>query len=150
MLIIGNFLYVVNTDGVSRFPYQPGATKITGAGQRILALPASGYNHHWTRNLLASPAGSKIYVTVGSGSNVQENGSVNEIRCANTIQVNPGGSGEKVFSSGLRNPVGLGWAPGTTTLWTAVNERDELVPDYLTSVKEGGFYGWPHAYYGPN
>ena len=154
MLIIGKFFYVANTDGVLRFPYQPGATKISGTGQRILALPASGYNNHWTRNLLASPDGSKIYVTVGSGSNVQEHGAENEVRRANILQINPDGSGEKVYASGLRNPVGLGWAPGTTTLWTAVNERDELgdelVPDYLTSVKEGGFYGWPYAYYGPN
>ena len=154
MLIIGKFFYVANTDGVLRFPYQPGATKISGTGQRILALPASGYNNHWTRNLLASPDGLKIYVTVGSGSNVQEHGAENEVRRANILQINPDGSGEKVYASGLRNPVGLGWAPGTTTLWTAVNERDELgdelVPDYLTSVKEGGFYGWPYAYYGPN
>lgn len=154
MLIIGRYFYVANTDGVLRFAYQPGSTKITGDGERILSLPAGGYNNHWTRNLLASPDNSKIYVTVGSGSNVQEHGAENEVRRANILQMNPDGSGEKVYASGLRNPVGLGWAPGTTTLWTAVNERDELgdelVPDYMTSVKEGGFYGWPYAYYGPN
>ncbi len=154
MLRLGNYFYVANTDGVLRFPYQPGATKITGDGQRILGLPAGGYNNHWTRNLLASPDGAKIYVTVGSGSNVQEHGAENEVRRANILQINPDGSSEKVYASGLRNPVGLGWAPGTTTLWTAVNERDELgnelVPDYLTSVREGGFYGWPYAYFGPN
>ena len=154
MLVLGNSFYVANTGGVMRFPYQAGATKITGKGQKILDLPAGGYNNHWTRNLLASPDGTKIYVTVGSGSNVMEHGAANEVRRANILQINPDGSGEKIYASGLRNPVGLAWAPGTTTLWTAVNERDELgdelVPDYLTSVKEGGFYGWPYAYYGPN
>ena len=154
MLALGNSFYVANTDGVLRFPYQPGSTKITGKGQRILNLPAAGYNNHWTRNLLASPDGAKIYVTVGSSSNVQEHGAEEEVRRANILQINPDGTGEKVYASGLRNPVGLGWAPGTRTLWTAVNERDELgdelVPDYLTSVREGGFYGWPYAYYGSN
>jgi len=154
MLIIGNYFYVANTDGVLRFPYQPGSTKIVGAGQRILDLPAGGYNNHWTRNLLASPNGAKIYVTVGSSSNVQEHGAEEEVRRANILQINPDGTGEKVYASGLRNPVGLAWAPGTTTLWTAVNERDELgdelVPDYLTSVQEDGFYGWPYAYFGQN
>jgi glucose/arabinose dehydrogenase len=154
MLILGNAFYVANTDGVLRFPYEPGATKITGAGQRILDLPRGGYNNHWTRNLLADSKGSKIYVSVGSGSNVQEHGAENEVRRANILQINPDGTGEKIYAGGLRNPVGLAWAPGTNTLWTAVNERDELgdelVPDYLTSVREGGFYGWPYAYYGPN
>ena len=154
MLVLGKYFYVANTDGVLRFPYAPGATKISGEGQKILSLPAAGYNNHWTRNLLAGPDGSKIYVSVGSGSNVQENGAENEVRRANILQINPDGSGEKIYAAGLRNPVGMGWAPGTTTLWTAVNERDELgddlVPDYLTSVKEGGFYGWPYAYFGQN
>ena len=154
MLILGNYFYVANTDGVLRFPYQPGSTKIVGSGQRILDLPAGGYNNHWTRNLLASPDGAKLYVTVGSSSNVQEHGAEEEVRRANILQINPDGTGEKIYASGLRNPVGLAWAPGTTTLWTAVNERDELgdelVPDYLTSVREGGFYGWPYAYYGPH
>ncbi|WP_426061103.1 PQQ-dependent sugar dehydrogenase [Hymenobacter sp. B1770] len=154
MLVLGNYFYVANTDGVLRFPYQPGATKITGQGQKILDLPAGGYNNHWTRNLLANADGSKIYVSVGSGSNVQENGAEHEVRRANILEINPDGSGEKIFASGLRNPVGMDWAPGTNTLWTAVNERDELgdelVPDYLTSVKQGGFYGWPYAYFGPN
>jgi len=154
LLVLGNFFYVANTDGVLRFPYQPGATKITGSGQRILDLPAGGYNNHWTRNLLAGPDHAKIYVTVGSSSNVQEHGAGEEVRRANILEINPDGTGEKVYASGLRNPVGLAWAPGTTTLWTAVNERDELgdelVPDYLTSVHKGGFYGWPYAYYGPN
>ncbi len=154
MLVLGNYFYVANTDGILRFAYQPGATKVTGPGQKILTLPAGGYNNHWTRNLLAAPDGSKIYVSVGSGSNVQENGAEHEVRRANILQINPDGSGEKIYAAGLRNPVGMDWAPGTTTLWTAVNERDELgdnlVPDYLTSVREGGFYGWPYAYFGPN
>jgi glucose/arabinose dehydrogenase len=154
MLVLGNNFYVANTNGLLRFPYQPGATKITGSGQRILDLPEGGYNNHWTRNLLANADGSKIYVTVGSGSNVQEHGAENEVRRANILQINPDGTGEKVYASGLRNPIGLAWQPGTTTLWAAVNERDELgdelVPDYLTSVKEGGFYGWPYSYYGQN
>ncbi|WP_460620184.1 PQQ-dependent sugar dehydrogenase [Hymenobacter ruber] len=154
MLIMGNNFYVANTNGVLRFPYQPGATKITGSGQRILDLPKGGYNNHWTRNLLAAPDGSKIYVTVGSGSNVQEHGAENEVRRANILQFNPDGTGEKVFASGLRNPIGLQWQPGTGKLWAVVNERDELgdelVPDYFTSVTEGGFYGWPYSYYGQN
>ncbi|MBF9223154.1 PQQ-dependent sugar dehydrogenase [Hymenobacter ruricola] len=154
MLILGNNFYVANTDGVLRFPYQAGATKITGPGQRILELPKGGYNNHWTRNLLASADGAKIYVTVGSGSNVQEHGPENEVRRANILQINPDGTGEKIYASGLRNPIGLHWQPGTQKLWAVVNERDELgdelVPDYFTSVKEGGFYGWPYSYYGQN
>jgi len=154
MLVLGNYFYVGNTNGVMRFPYQPGATKITAAGQKILDLPEGGYNNHWTRNLLLSKDGAKIFVTVGSGSNVQEHGPKNEVRRANILQINPDGTGEKIFASGLRNPIGLAYYPGTTTLWAAVNERDELgdelVPDYLTSIKEGGFYGWPYSYYGQN
>lgn len=154
MLIVGNNFYVANTDGVLRFPYQPGATKITGAGQRILGLPKGGYNNHWTRNLLASPDGSKIYVTVGSGSNVQEHGAAEEVRRANILEINPDGTGEKIYASGLRNPIGLQWQPGTGKLWAVVNERDELgdelVPDYFTSVQAGGFYGWPYSYFGQN
>lgn len=152
MLVLDNYFYVANTDGVWRYPYQAGQTKISGAGQKILPLPKGGYNNHWTRNLLADGKGSKIYVTVGSGSNVQEHGAENEVRRANILEINPDGSGEKIYAAGLRNPVGVDWAPGTQTLWTAVNERDELgdelVPDYLTSVKEGAFYGWPYAYFG--
>ncbi|MBX0291293.1 sorbosone dehydrogenase family protein [Hymenobacter sp. HSC-4F20] len=152
MLVLDNYFYVANTDGVWRYPYQVGQTKITGTGQKILPLPKGGYNNHWTRNLLADAKGSKIYVTVGSGSNVQEHGAENEVRRANILEINPDGSGEKVYAAGLRNPVGVDWAPGTQTLWTAVNERDELgdelVPDYLASVKEGAFYGWPYAYFG--
>ena len=154
VLIIGNSFYVANTDGVMMFPYKTGDTKITGAGKKILALPAGGYNNHWTRNLIANADNSKIFVAVGSGSNVGENGMENELRRANILEINPDGTGERVYASGLRNPVGMAWAPGTSTLWTAVNERDglgdNLVPDYITSVKEGGFYGWPYSYYGQN
>lgn len=152
MLVLNNMFYVANTDGIWCFPYQEGQTSMTGKGEKILDLPAGGYNNHWTRNLLANEDGSKIYVAVGSASDHGENGLQEEVRRANILEINPDGSGEKIYASGLRNPVGMGWAPGTTTLWTAVNERDKLgdnlVPDYLTSVQEGGFYGWPYSYYG--
>ena len=154
MLIINNYFYVANTDGVMRFPYKEGQTKISAKGEKILNLPAGGYNHHWTRNLLANTDNSKIYVSVGSASNVGEYGMKEENRRANILEINPDGSGERVYASGLRNPVGMDWAPGTKTLYTVVNERDklgdDLVPDYLTSVKEGGFYGWPYSYFGQN
>ena len=154
MLVIGNLLYVANTDGVLQFPYNAGQTQIKAEGKKIMNLPAGGYNNHWTRNIIASADTSKIYVSVGSGSNIAEHGMENEVRRANIIEINPDGAGEKIFASGLRNPVGMGIAPGTNELWTVVNERDELgddlVPDYLTHVKEGGFYGWPYAYFGPN
>lgn len=154
MLVLGDYFYVANTDGLLRFPYKVGQTKISGPGQKILDLPKGGYNNHWTRNLVAHPNGSKIYVSVGSGSNVMEHGAEEEVRRANILEINPDGSGERVYAAGLRNPVGMDWAPGTQQLWTAVNERDELgdelVPDYLTSVKPGGFYGWPYAYFGAN
>ncbi len=152
MAIIGRYFYVANTDGLWRYPYSPGDTRITKEGTRILKLPAGGYNNHWTRNLLVSADSSKIYITVGSGSNVAEHGLANEARRANILVVDKDGANEKIYASGLRNPVGVGFFPGTQTIWTAVNERDELgdmlVPDYLTSVKEGGFYGWPYAYFG--
>ena len=154
MLVLGNYFYVANTDGLMRFPYQTGQTKITAKGEKILDLPAGGYNNHWTRNLLASPDGSKIFISVGSSSNVAEHGMDEEKRRANILTISPDGSGEEIYASGLRNPVGMDWVPGTNTLWTAVNERDELgdelVPDYMTSVKKGGFYGWPFSYYGQN
>lgn len=154
MLILGEWFYVANTDEVLRFPYKAGQTQISGQGEKILDLPAGGYNNHWTRNLLASPDGSKIYVSVGSGSNNAEHGLENEIRRACILEINPDGSGERIYADGLRNPVGMDWEPVTKTLWTAVNERDnlgdDLVPDYVTSVKQGGFYGWPFAYFGSN
>lgn len=152
MLILGNAFYVANTDGLLRYDYKAGQTTIKTPGKKILDLPAGGYNNHWTRNLLASPDGKKIYISVGSGSNVGEHGPENEIRRANILEVNPDGTGERIFAAGLRNPVGMDWEPTTKVLYTAVNERDELgddlVPDYLTSVKEGAFYGWPYAYFG--
>ncbi|RAJ94370.1 glucose/arabinose dehydrogenase [Larkinella arboricola] len=152
VLLIGNTLYVANTDGIVTFPYQTGQTKITAKGKSIMSLPAGGYNNHWTRNLLANADGSKIYISVGSGSNVGDNGMEHEVRRANILEISPDGTGERIFASGLRNPVGMDWNPDSKTLWTAVNERDELgddlVPDYITSVKEGGFYGWPYSYYG--
>ena len=152
MLILNGKFYVANTDGIWVYPYTEGETVMKAQGTKILDLPGSGYNNHWTRNLLASRDGKKIYVTVGSSSNVAEHGIEYEKRRANILEINPDGSDERVFASGLRNPVGLAWVPGTNVLWTAVNERDELgdelVPDYATSVKEGGFYGWPYAYFG--
>jgi glucose/arabinose dehydrogenase len=154
MLVLGNSLYVANTDGIMQYPYQPGQTQIKSEGKKILDLPAGGYNNHWTRNIIANANQTKIFVSVGSGSNVAEYGMENEVRRANILEINPDGSSERVVAAGLRNPVGMGLAPGTNELWTVVNERDELgdnlVPDYLTKVKDGGFYGWPYAYYGPN
>ena len=154
MLVIGNLLYVANTDGIVQYPYQPGQTQIKAEGKKILELPAGGYNNHWTRNIIANANRTKIYISVGSGSNVAEHGMENEIRRANILEVNPDGTGERIVASGLRNPVGMGLSPGSGQLWTVVNERDELgdelVPDYLALVKDGGFYGWPYAYSGPN
>lgn len=152
MLVLNGYFFVANTDGLSRYPFKIGDTKVSGKAQKIVDLPAGGYNNHWTRNILPNREGTKIYISVGSGSNVGENGMENEVRRANILEINPDGSGEKVYASGLRNPVGMAWAPGTATLWAAVNERDELgdelVPDYLTGVQQGGFYGWPYSYFG--
>jgi glucose/arabinose dehydrogenase len=154
MLVLNNYFYVANTDEVLRFPYQEKDTTNTGKFEKIIDLPSGGYNNHWTRNIIANPEGSKIYITVGSESNVAERGIASEFKRANILEMNPDGSGERIYASGLRNPNGLDWAPGTKTLWTAVNERDELgdelVPDYATSVKDGGFYGWPYSYFGQN
>ena len=152
MLILGDWFYVANTDGVWRYPYKVGQTSITAAGQKIMTLPAGGYNNHWTRNLRANADGSKIYVSVGSGTNDAEHGIDTEKRRADILEINPDGSGERVYAYGLRNPAGIDFQPQTHVLYTAVNERDtfgdELVPDYLTSVQDGGFYGWPYAYFG--
>ena len=154
MLVLNGQFYVANTDGVLRFPYHDGDTRLAGDGQKILDLPAGGYNNHWTRNIIASRDGAKLFVTVGSGSNVGENGIDNEFHRANILQINPDGSGLRVFASGIRNPNGLEYAPGSDVLWTVANERDmlgnDLVPDYLTSVKDGAFYGWPYSYWGKN
>lgn len=154
MLVLGDWFYVANTDGLYRYPYKLGQTQVSGAGKKILSLPAGGYNNHWTRNLLANADGTKIYIAVGSGTNIGEKGMEHEVRRAAILEINPDGSGEKLYASGLRNPVGIDLQPGTGTLFTAVNERDglgdNLVPDYFTSVKPGGFYGWPYSYFGQN
>ena len=152
MALVGNDLYVADTDAVLRFPYQEGQTKITAPGVKVVDLPAGPINHHWTKNVIASPDGRRLYVTIGSNSNVAENGIAAEEGRAAIWEVDLATSGHRVFASGLRNPNGMGWEPKTGALWTAVNERDELgsdlVPDYMTSVKDGGFYGWPYSYYG--
>ncbi|GLW22894.1 sorbosone dehydrogenase [Microbispora amethystogenes] len=148
----GAMFYVANTDGVWRFPYRLGDTRITAPGEKILDLPAGGYNNHWTRNLFAAADGSKLYVTVGSGSNAGEHGLEAERGRAAVLQVDPGGGGARVYASGIRNPNGLGLEPATGTLWAVVNERDvlgdDVSPDYLTRVRDGDFYGWPWSYWG--
>jgi glucose/arabinose dehydrogenase len=152
MALVGSDLYVANTDAVLRFPYRTGDTQISAPGAKVVDLPAGAINHHWTKNIIASPDGSRLYVTVGSNSNVGENGMDNEVNRAAILEVDPASGRSRLFASGLRNPNGLDWQPQSGALWTAVNERDELgsdlVPDYMTSVKEGGFYGWPYSYYG--
>ncbi|MFT4251211.1 MAG: sorbosone dehydrogenase family protein [Caulobacter sp.] len=156
MALIGDAFYVADTDAVLRFPYRGGETTITARGERVTDLPAGPRNHHWTKSLIASPDGKRLYATVGSNSNVAENGLAEEEGRAAIweIDVSTGGAAgaKRLFASGLRNPNGMGWEPSTGALWTVVNERDEigsdLVPDYLTSVKDGGFYGWPYSYYG--
>ena len=152
ILLLGDWLYIANTNSLLRYPYKTGQTKMTAKPEKILDLQAGKHNRHWTRNIITDPEGEKIYIAVGSGTNVAEDGIANEIQRANILVVNKDGSGLKVYASGLRNPVGMAWYPGTYTLWAAVNERDELgdklVPDYFTSVKPGGFYGWPYSYWG--
>ena len=152
MALIGNDLYVANTDAVMRFPYEEGATEITAKGQKVADLPGGPLNHHWTKSLVASPDGAHLYSGVGSNSNIAENGMDKEKRRAAILEIDVESGKSRVYASGLRNPVGLAFAPGTDQLWAVVNERDELgsdlVPDYLTSVKEGGFYGWPYSYWG--
>jgi glucose/arabinose dehydrogenase len=154
MLVLKDFFYVANTDGLYRYPYTNAPLKLETKGTKIVELPAGGYNNHWTRNLIANPEGTKIYISVGSGSNVAEHGMDSEVRRADILEVNPDGTGEKIYAAGLRNPVGMDWNPINKELWTAVNERDELgddlVPDYITSVKREGFYGWPYSYFGNN
>lgn len=154
MALIGNTLYVANTDAIVSFPYQTGATAITAPATKVADLPAGPINHHWTKNIIASRDGSKLYATVGSNSNVAENGMNNEVNRAAILEVDPKTGASRLFASGLRNPNGLAWEPQTGALWTTVNERDELgndlVPDYMTSVKDGGFYGWPYSYFGQN
>ncbi len=152
MALVGTDFYVANTDAVWRYTYTPGQSQITGPGTKVVDLPGGPINHHWTKNLIASKDGSKLYVTVGSNSNVAENGMDAEKDRAAILEVDLKTGGRRVFASGLRNPNGLGWEPESGALWTTVNERDELgsdlVPDYMTSVKDGGFYGWPYSYFG--
>ncbi|OAX59056.1 sorbosone dehydrogenase [Xanthomonas translucens pv. graminis] len=149
--LVGDRLYVANADALVSFPYKEGDTQISAAPSFVANLPG-GINHHWTKSLLASRDGNKLYVGVGSNSNVAENGMDAELNRAAILEVDAHSGATRVFASGLRNPVGLAWQPGADTLWVVVNERDEigsdLVPDYLTSVREGGFYGWPYSYYG--
>jgi glucose/arabinose dehydrogenase len=152
MDLVGSQLYVANTDALMRFPYRDGETSISAPGAKVADLPGGARNHHWTKNVIASRDGSKLYVTVGSNSNVAENGMEEEAGRAAILEVDARTGTHEVFASGLRNPNGLAWEPETGKLWTVVNERDELgsdlVPDYLTSVRRGGFYGWPYSYYG--
>jgi len=152
MALVGDDLYVANTDGIVRYPYRPGATRIDAPAQPVVELPAGTINHHWTKSVIASPDGRVLYATVGSNSNVGENGVAAEEGRAAIWQIDPKTGAHRLFASGLRNPNGMAWEPGSGALWTVVNERDEigsdLVPDYLTSVRDGGFYGWPYSYYG--
>ncbi len=154
MALIGDRLFVANADAVMAFPYRSGDTVITAAGSKLVDLPGGPINHHWTKNLLASADGSKLYVSVGSNSNVAERGMAVEEGRAAIWEVEVATGAHRVFATGLRNPVGMAWDAVGTTLWAVVNERDELgsdlVPDFLTSVRDGGFYGWPYSYYGQN
>jgi glucose/arabinose dehydrogenase len=152
MTLVGNDLYVANTDAVIRFQYKEGATAIDEPGVKLTDLPAGPINHHWTKNVIASRDGSKLYATVGSNSNAGENGLDKEINRADVLEIDRTTGKWRVFASGIRNGNGMGWEPQTGALWVVANERDELgsdlVPDYLTSVKEAAFYGWPYGYYG--
>ena len=151
MALVGDILYVANADAVVAFPYQAGQTRIIAAARRLAALPA-GRNHHWTKSLVANADGTRLYVGVGSNSNVADHGMVEEEGRAAIHEIDIATGTARVFASGLRNPVGMAWQPDSGKLWVAVNERDELgndlVPDYMTSVTPGGFYGWPWSYYG--
>jgi glucose/arabinose dehydrogenase len=152
MALVGDDFYVANTDALMRFSYEPGVDSIEAPGTKVADLPAGPINHHWTKNVIAAPDGSRLYVTVGSNSNVGERGMAVETNRAAILEVNPETGATRVFASGLRNPNGMDWQPQSGTLWTVVNERDEigsdLVPDYLTEVHDGAFYGWPYSYFG--
>ena len=151
MSLIGDDFYVANTDAVIRYAYSAGETKIIDTGTKVLDLPAGSINYHWTKNMIASQDGSKLYITVGSNSNIGEKGMDNEVGRAAIWELDIASGKHRVFASGLRNPNGMAWEPLTNSLWVVVNERDQigsdLVPDYLTSVKDGGFYGWPYSYF---
>lgn len=152
MALVGDRLFIANADALVAVPYREGETRITAAPQRVATLPGGPRNHHWTKSLLASPDGSRLYVGVGSNSNVGENGMEEERNRAAVLEIDPATGATRVFASGLRNPVGMDWQPQSGALWVAVNERDEigndLVPDYMTSVRDGGFYGWPYSWFG--
>ena len=152
MALVGNSFYVANADALVRVPYSAGETHIAATPKRVADLPGGPINHHWTKSLIANPSGTKLYVGVGSNSNIVENGFLAEQDRAAVLEIDPATGSHRVFASGMRNPVGLAWEPETGALWAAVNERDELgsdlVPDYMTSVRDGGFYGWPYSYYG--
>ena len=152
MALVGSELYVANTDALVRFPYETDQLRIEQPGETVVALPAGPINRHWTKNVIANPDGSRLYVAVGSNSNVAENGMAAEEGRAAIWEIDPATGEHRIYASGLRNPVGLAFEPETGALWTTVNERDELgsdlVPDYLTSVGEGAFYGWPYSYFG--
>jgi glucose/arabinose dehydrogenase len=152
MALVGNDFYVAASDAILKFPYRTGDTRITTPGVKLVDLPAGTINHHWTKDLIASRDGSKLYATVGSNSNIGENGMDAETNRAAVLEVDRASGKWRVFASGLRNPNGPAWQPQSGALWVVVNERDELgndlVPDYMTSVKDGGFYGWPYSYYG--
>jgi glucose/arabinose dehydrogenase len=152
MALVGDALYVANTDAIVRLDYKPGATQATGPAEMVVDLPGGPLNHHWTKNIIASRDGSKLYATVGSNSNVGENGMQMEEGRAAIWEVDLKTGAKRLYATGLRNPNGLAWEPSSGMLWTVVNERDELgsdlVPDYLTSVRDGAFYGWPHSYFG--
>ncbi|HAB74701.1 MULTISPECIES: PQQ-dependent sugar dehydrogenase [Pantoea] len=152
MQLIGNTLYVANADSLVKFPYQEGQTEIRTPPQLVTDLPGGPINHHWTKALVASPDGSKLYVGIGSNSNITENGIGAEYHRAAVLEVDAASGATRVYATGLRNPTGLQWEPQSNRLWAIVNERDEigsdLVPDYMTSVQENGFYGWPYSYFG--
>ena len=152
MALVEDRLYIANSDALVMVPYRRDATRIDATPVRLAALPAGPINHHWTKNVIASPDGARLYVTVGSNSNVGENGMAVEENRAAILEMDAGTGKARIFASGLRNPNGLAWQPTTGALWTVANERDEigsdLVPDYLTSVRDGAFYGWPYSYYG--
>ena len=150
--LVGNELFVANTDAVMRYPYATGETHIAAPGVKLADLPAGQIDHHWTKSLLASADGAKLYVGVGSNSNITENGMDEELNRAAILELDRQSGAMRIFASGLRNPNSMQWEPTTKKMWVVVNERDEigpnLVPDYLTSVQDGGFYGWPYSYYG--
>ena len=153
MALVGDHLYVANAEAVVRFPYDEGDLTIDAPAEHVADLPGGPINHHWTKSLVANRDGTKLYVGVGSNSNIGENGMDNEVDRAAVLEVDVATGDTRVFASGLRNPVGLAWQPESGALWVAVNERDELgsdlVPDYMTAIEDGDFFGWPYSYYGP-